>query len=87
MSNVFRKIQRNIADSQGLPRGFYGDKMQKSMANTQRAINKMNKLIEESRQEILMANELANELTQAREALDASEETAPHGEESNTDLR
>ena len=41
MSNILRKIKRNIAQQKGLPRGFFCPKMQNKMAAVQRNIDKI----------------------------------------------
>ena len=79
MSNFKRKLRRNIAKQQGLPAGFYCQKMQNKIAKMDRAINAMNKIIEASQEVVDVSNDVLSSF--------ASEESLPNGEEDNTDLR
>ena len=49
MSNFKRKIKRNLASAEGLPRGFYCKKMQRKMGEIDTAIAQMNTILEERR--------------------------------------
>ena len=84
MSNFNRKLKRSVAKAQGLPKGFYCNVMQNKLRMMNAKIQNLNKLIEESREDIVQVNELANALIDLNNSeMLASEEKVPDGEESN----